>query len=214
MSKQFSKSFSSFSEWKAQAPDTDYARRISRLHALHPTASLSQLRRHEAKHERPLSQTARTPEYAIPYDELSFRQKRSREKSLHVISMMRKEHVSLARASKRFGITPSTVIRATNAVKLEGRRYKPKSRDSVERKILIYENGVSKYITVKDSRTASIIGHYFTKIKKYRQGLIASFSFSPTTVTDANGKTHTLETDEDEILGILKSEDGFSFYWR
>lgn len=46
MSERFSLRFETYEDWKRQAGDTAYAKKIERLHRLHPNAILDQLRRH------------------------------------------------------------------------------------------------------------------------------------------------------------------------
>ena len=96
MSGRFSADFEKYEDWLAQAPASSYTDRVRRLHAFYPEATLSQLRGHARKGE--VSLDRRIPEvlHRRGWHELSPREKHLRERSLRVISTMRRDGFSLS----------------------------------------------------------------------------------------------------------------------
>jgi len=214
MSKRFSKSFKTFSDWKAQSKDTPYRRRIERLHVLHPKSSLSQLRSHPKGREKPLSKMKPKPLSKLNWDFLFPKQKRIRVKSSKVLRLMRREGYSLTKASREVGISPNTVKRHTGALKRDAHRWRAKKYDSLTRVMNINENGRSHWVEIKDSRHASLIGRYQNAVKKFLESDDESIlkPFRDRKVKDINGNWHTLETDPDNLYDIHERRADEEFY--
>jgi hypothetical protein len=212
--KRFSQVYATFEEWQKQAKFTSYTKEIEKRHAIYPRASLSQLRRHPAGTEKPLGLLTKKPIYQRPPSSLSQIEKLQREKSLKVISVMRREKLSLSKASKSVGISPKTVIKNTNALKFVGNKWIPKLHDKIIRIMDIYTDGQQKTIAINDSRTASIIGKYHNAVKNFfEKGDIAFLkSFKGKKIKDADGNTHTLETDPDRLFAIAEGREDEEFY--
>jgi len=214
MSKRFSKSFKTFSDWKTQSKNTPYKRRIERLHALHPQVSLSQLRSHPRGREKPLSRLKPKPLSKLNWDFLFPKQKRTRVKSAKVLRLMRKKGYSLTKASREVGISPKTVERHTGALKRDVHRWKAKKYDSLSRVMDINEDGKSVWIEVKDSRHASLIGKYQNAVKKFLESDDETIlkPFRNKRVKDINGNWHTLDTDPDRLYDIRERRVDEEFY--
>jgi transposase len=219
MTRPFSKQYSTYGEWVGHTPDTSYTRTIHRLHALHPRSTLSQLRRHPQKREIMIGELKRTSVSQLGWKSLIPREKMYRERSLKVVSQMRRHGYSLSQASRLERISPGTVRHYTNAVRKTGVRWKPKAFDRIERMIAINERGRERYITVRDSRYASTIGKYHSAIRKFLETGDRSVlkPFKNKRIRDANGKIHKLETDPNKIYRIEKGREDtevFSIYGR
>ena len=217
MGKRFSKTYGGFSEWKSQAGNTNYSRKIKRLHALHPQASLSQLRGDPGRGERALGSLKTVPPSKIDWSLLNPKEALARERSLQAIRLMRKRGYSLTKASRIVGTTPETVRRHTNAVKLDGTRYVPKAYDKVSREMNINTNGESIWIEVKDSRHAHTIGKYQNAVKLYLESGDDKYlkPFRNKRVRDSEGNYYTLETDPHTIHEIQERrvhEEFFTIY--
>jgi len=219
MTRPFSKQYTGYSDWAGHAPDSSYSRTIQRLHALHPRSTLSQLRRHPQKSEIMLGELKKTSVSELGWKSLTSREKILRERSLKVVSQMRRNDYSLSHASRIERISPETVRHFTNAIKKINVRWKPKTYDRIERMIAINENGRERYITVKDSRYASTIGKYHSAIRKFLETGDKSVlePFKNRQIRDSNGKVHKLETDPDKLYRIDNSREDtevFSIYGR
>lgn len=213
--RNFSKSFKTFNEWIIdQIADTEYKHRIVRLHNLHPDATLAQLRGHAVTKEKPLRQKQIKTLSKRAYTALSPREKVSREKSLEVLSKVRRNKKSLSEASREKGISIKSVMKNTNAFKKTGNRWMPKTYDRISRVMKINENGRSLSIEVNDSRTASLIGRYHNSVKKYLDTGDSSQlqKFKGKTIKDANGNMHTFETDTESIDEIARGIEEPEFY--
>ena len=128
----FSKNYKSFSEWLTdQVADTDYKRRIIRLHAQHSGATLAQLRGHAVGRERPLSSMEALPKAKRSWSLLKPSEKEARRKSLTVLSQVRRNKKSLTMASKDANIPVRTVLKNTNAFKKVGSRWVAERYDKI-----------------------------------------------------------------------------------
>lgn len=194
-----------FDDWlKDQDKKSAYAQRISRLHNLHPTASLDQLRGHSRLKARSLAKQQAKPVYLRSWRSLSLRERELREKALDVLSEARKTGRSLDRLSKERGLTGDLVRKATGAFRKVNGRWKAKKVDHISRIMSINEDGVEKYIEITNSRYATIIGRYYAAIKEYLNtgNSDALAEFKGKWVKDAQGNIHVLETDLDAIRAI------------
>ena len=211
----FSKKYNTYNEWMIDnIIDTEYKHRITRLHNLYPDATLSQLRGHAGKKEKWLSTKTIIQISRRSWRSLSPGEKLLREKSLEVLSEVRRNKKSLTRASKDRGISIKSVLQHTGAFKKFGNRWLPKAYDRISRVMAINENGRIVSIEVRDSRTASKIGRYHNAVKKYLEtGDDTELKkFEDTKIRDAQGNTHTLETDADTIDEIAEGIEEPEFY--
>lgn len=212
---KFSRTYKTFNEWFVyNIVDSDYKRRIVRLHNLYPDASLSQLRGHAARKEKPLSLKRSLALSKRSWGSLSPREKSAREKSLEVLSEVRRNKKSLSKTSKDKGISLKSVLKNTNAFKKIGNLWMPKTYDRISRVMKINTDGKMISIEVNDSRTASLIGRYHNAVKKYLETGDTSEldKFKGKTVKDANGNTYVLETDTEALDEIHEGIEEPEFY--
>jgi len=135
----------------------------------------------------------------------------------HVISRMR-DRVSLPRASKEFGIAPSTVVELGRPTlrKRNGRYVATKSDHLLRVHSTMIVKG-KKEIATRDSRQASLVGGHWAAVQRYLQtgDDSALLRFKGKKVTDASGKKHLLLTDLKELTrlgsaGVLKFESMYA----
>lgn len=213
----FSQTFPTYNAWRKQAGNTKYAKKIKRLHALHPNATLSQLRGHARKGERLLGSLKKASPSKLPWNVLKPREAHTRERTLEALRLMRNKGYSLTKASKKAGTTPETVKKHTGALKKSGNRYVPKSFDVVSREMRINSNGREIWVSVKDSRHASTIGKYQNAVKLYLETGDESYlkPFRNKRIRDSEGNYHTLETDPHTLHEIQERrahEEFFQIY--
>jgi hypothetical protein len=214
MPRPFSRTHRTYAEWAGQARPSPYKATIERLHTIYPESTLSQLRRHPAHREHALGVLHARPVHARSWSTLTPTERELRSKSLKVISQMRRHGYSLTRASRDAGISPYTVRRHTNAVRYKGYRYRPKAYDRIDRRMAINEGGRERWITVKDSRHASMIGRYHSAVRQFLETGDASHlkPFKGKRVRDIDGNWHTLETDPDKLYEIEEQREEEEFY--
>jgi len=184
------------------------------LHDRYPDASLSQLRGHPKEHERPISQIKELEIFKRSWDSLSPSEMEQRELSLKAISLMRRKGSSLSQASEDVGISPSSVIKNTNALKKVNGRWIAKTSDRISRVMKICEGGKEFAIEIKDSRHASTIGRYHSAIGEFFHTGDESVlePFEGKRVRDANGNWHVLETDPESLYEIREARVEEEFY--
>lgn len=214
MPRRFSKQYANYRDWSTKARASAYTKEIKRLHALHPKATLTQLRRHPEARERPLGTLERAKAPSLPVNALTPRERAVREKSLVVLNQMRKHGYSLAKASRDARIGPQTVIRNTGAFRKVQGRWRVNKRDHIPRPMYIKENGYEVLIDLSDSRYASLIGRYHSAVWKFLETGDSSVlePFKGKRIKDAQGNWHTLETDPDAIYEILERREEEEFY--
>ena len=141
-------------------------------------------------------------------------QRRIREKSLEALSLVRREKLSLRKASKRVGLAPETIRRNTNAFRKVRGRWKAKAFDRIPRTMLIYEKGRKVIVEITDSRIASLIGEYHNLIKEFLDTGNSSFlqKLPKKRFRDIHGKLHTLETDPKNCFRIKEREPKPEFF--
>lgn len=212
---KFSKHFETYTEWLInQTTESEYKNRIVRMHNLHPDATLAQLRGHAKGKEAMLSNKPGLPVSKRAWKTLSPGEKLSREKSLEILSEVRRNKKSLSQASRDKGVSIKSVLQNTRAFKKAGNRWMPKTYDRISRVMRINENGRDVSIEINDSRTASLIGRYHNAVKKYLEtgdetGLK---KFEGKTIKDAQGNKHTLETRPEALDQIAEGIEEPEFY--
>lgn len=214
MSKPFSRSFKTFKEWKDQAKNTPYKKKMERLHSYHPQASLSQLRGHSRKSERLLGKLKKAPPSKMSWRILKPKEKMTRHRSLDVLTLMRNKGYSLSKASKEIGVSPSTVVNQTNGLKKVGNRWILKRNDSVSREMSINSNGKTIWVEVTNSYHASTIGRYNSAVGKALESGDESYlkPFRGKRIKDSEGNWHTLETDLHTLYEIQERKPHEEFF--
>ena len=210
----FSKLYPTFETWlKAQRRVTDYVRRISRLHARYPSATLSQLRRHPAASLTPLGQLKPARHPRLPAAILSARERGAQRKALHAAALMRREGLSFTAAAKKAGITPSSARRLLKpALRRRSGKVTISKRDTILRPAMrmLDERG-EVWIVPRSSADASKIGRYWATLHKWKQSRPRDNSilkpFDGITVTDADGQVHRFLTDPRALERIFRSRE-------
>jgi len=158
--------------------------------------------------KRKRSEPSKTPIWKRTDKHLAPKQRRIREKSLEVLSLVRREKLSLREASKRVGLDPQTARECTNAFRRVRGRWVAKSRDRIPRVMWIYEKGHRVAVEFADSRIASLIGEYYNLIKMFLDTGKSSFlkQMRRKKFKDIKGKTRTLETRPKAVLRIKQRE--------
>jgi hypothetical protein len=209
----FSTRYKTFDEFQKNFKGSEaYKQRIIRLHSKYPDASLSQLRGHPKAREKTVSQLKEKPVYKRSWSELTRRELILREKSLDVLSKVRRGQ-SLSSASKELHITTKTVIKHTNAFRKSKGRWIAKSQDRISRIMSIYENGKQEWIEISDSRTASKIGKYNSAVNEFlrsgNEDILKQF-IKP--FKDSKGNLHYFETNPNKLYEIVESREELEFY--
>lgn len=209
----FSPEYNSFETWLGNFRGAEsYRNRIIRLHSKYPQASLSQLRGHPKAKERIVSAIKPEPVYKRSWSSITRRELNHREKSLDVLSKVRKGQ-SLTKASKELHTTPETVIKNTGAfTKVKG-KWIAKSQDRISRIMSIYENGKQEWVEIKDSRIASKIGKYNSAVNEFlRTGNTKVLKQFRKPFKDVNDKKHYFETDPNNLNDIAEQLEEPEFY--
>jgi DNA-binding CsgD family transcriptional regulator len=143
------------------------------------------------------------------------RQRESMIKTAHVLTAMRTEGLSLRKAARELGVSPSTVQRyAGSALRKSSRgTYKARVSDGVLRVLVIPTPSGLVEVAVRDSRTASIVGEYANAAQAFLQTGDDSElrTFRAQHIMDAEGNQVPLLTDTDELerlgsAGVLSFE--------
>jgi hypothetical protein len=133
----------------------------------------------------------------------------------HVVTRMREEDVSLAEASREYGLNPRTVVPLGKPAltKGAGGRYAARPTDNLLRVMVIPTSNGLREIATRDSRQASLLGAYWVAVHKYLETGDASAlrKIRRKTVVDADGKRIRLITDLAELdrlgsAGVLSFE--------
>lgn len=211
--KHFSKNYKTYNEWLIDnTSNTDYIKRIKRLHNLYPEANLAQLRGHARKAETNLRKQKPIPVSQRSYNSLSPREKLAREKSLGVLKDVRRGK-SLTRASRERGISVKKVL-ALDVFNKNKHKWMARWHDNIPRVMKINENGREVTVVVNDSRISSLIGTYHNIVKKSlndgdNSGLVP---FRHVAFFDAHGRIHRFETNPIALRHIANSREDEEFY--
>lgn len=120
-----------------------------------------------------------------------------RERSLAAVALMRREGVSLRRASDLSRTDPRTVRRhAAPALRRPGRRWVPTPYDRIPREMRVLTHDGPVDVTVRDSRTASLIAKHLNAVAAYVEaGDEGPIRARPRRVIRIRGQPFVLETD-------------------
>jgi hypothetical protein len=211
---KFSPDYKTYEDWlKSQDVTTQYVKRVIKGHSRFPNATLSQLRGHASKGKKPVSQLKEIPIYKRSWSSLNRGELSTRERSLEVLSKVRRNDLSLTNASRELHTSPKTVVKNTNAFKKLKGKWIAKSQDRISRIMSIYENGKQERIEVRDSRIASKIGKYNNAVKQFlttgNTEILKEFN-KP--IKDAKGNLHYFETDPDKLTEIMEAQEEPEFY--
>lgn len=195
--KRFSDQFPTFFDWKNQASNTLYAKRIEKLHYRYPSAILPQL---IGKAKLPRS---KLPLHNVDPRGLTPRELALRNQALHVLNRIRRgqtldelDSYSIIRnnLSKHLGDT----------IKIKDDSIKAKKSDRIPRWMLIDGDGKEFPIVVRNSKDASIVGKYFNAKRHFLETGDTSElkKFSKIKIKDVDGNIHRLETRAEKIYDI------------
>lgn len=155
-----------------------------------------------------------------PFSSLGPYQRSKRETALRVLRRSRRFDESLSKAARDAHTTPETVERylGRSAFRKVGSRWKPTRSDSFLRRMSFYEDGRRLSVTVRGSKTASLIGKYDRDVETFLKTRDAPVlkKWEGRTFVDAHGKAHVFETDPARLLSAVEraeSETGaFDIY--
>ncbi|MGI0132815.1 MAG: hypothetical protein ACREDK_06980 [Thermoplasmata archaeon] len=216
MPRRFSRSYETYEDWlAAERGGSPYTRRLTRGHALRPSATLSQLRRHPRSRQRPISTVPKVSPSRIPIAQLTFKEQRTRSRALEVLSGTRRGRGSLSGLAQKKGIAPKTARKYTRAFRKKGSRWFATRQDQLERWLKSYEGGYRTEVLVKGSRTASLLSRYANAVARYREAWDPSglAEFIGKSYVDTLGKTHTFETDPVALRAAFeRAEEDFGAF--
>jgi hypothetical protein len=149
-------------------------------------------------------------------------QRSKRETALRALGRSRRFDESLSKAARDAHTTPETVERylGRSGYRKIGARWKPTRTDSLARRMAFYEYGRRRTVTVRGSKTASLLGRYNRDVRTFLEGPARDPSvlkrWEGRTFVDAHGRVRTFETDPSRILSAVEraeSETGaFDIY--
>ncbi len=157
----------------------------------------------------------KAPRTAAQYIARPARQRESLQKSAHVLTAMRSEKISLAKAAREHGISPKTVRRYAGSALRKGSRgtYRARATDTILRALIIPTPEGLTEIATRDSRSASIVAEYANAVQVFLQTGDDSElrPFRGEHIIDAEGNRIPLLTDLDELerlgaAGVLSFE--------
>jgi len=121
----------------------------------------------------------------------------------------------LNRASKNVGIEPETVKLIAKKVLYKSKgKWRARKYDTIQRGMQIYENSKVVSITVKNSKTASLISEYMNDVKRalYSGDWKPLEKYKRRVITDTKGKKHRLETRPEAVKDIMLRKEEPEFY--
>lgn len=129
-----------------------------------------------------------------------------------------RDGVSLSKASKEFGIAPSTVVeRGRAALRMKNRRYIATKSDRLLRIVSILSADGKNEIATRNSRQASLVGGHWAAVQRFLQtgDDSALLQFKGKRVIDAGKKRYLLLTDLKELerqaaAGVLSFESMYA----
>jgi hypothetical protein len=150
------------------------------------------------------SRNSSVPIWRRTWNQLTPEQRRIQEKSLEALSLVRREKLSLWKASEQVGLHPGTVRRNTSAFRKVRLRWNAKPLDRIPRVMVTYEKGRKSIVEIANSRTASLIGEYHNRVRQFLDTGKSSFlrELPRKRFKDIKGRTHTLETNPKAVLAV------------
>lgn len=195
--KRLSDQFPTFFDWKKQASESAYAKRIERLHYRYPNAKLSQL---TGKERLPRSKLSL---YLIDPRGLTSRELAIKNQSLHVLNRIRRGQ-TLDRLDSYDAIKNNLTKYLGDAIKIKDDKVKVTKSDQIPRWMVIDEDGEESSIVVRNSKDATKIAKYFNAKRHFLETGDPSElqKFSKFRIKDADGNIHRLETNSNKIYEI------------
>ena len=148
-------------------------------------------------------------------DKLSPKQISKYEDSLEVLQLMRKQKMSLTKASKTVGISLKTVKRHLGSViQKRSNRIIAKQNDNLPRKIRMYQNGKEIWIQVRGNKRAAEIARYHGAVgRMLNQGQADAIkNFENKSIKDSKGKIHKFETNLKKLQDIAQRREEPEFF--
>lgn len=136
-----------------------------------------------------------------------------------VVGLMRREHLSLAQAAKRVGISARVVVResGTSLQRLPNGRYRARASDRLLRVVRIPTADGIRDASLRNSKDTSLIGEYWNAVHGYlAKGDTAGLDrFRGRHITAADGERIALLTDHDSLdrlgsAGVLSFESMYA----
>lgn len=206
--RKFSDRFPTFFDWLEQASNSNYSKRITKLHFWYPDATLEQL-----------SGRKKLPTNKLPFHLVDPRGLNAKEKSQRIDAISVLNRI-------RHGENPNSVIVDARISKKELQKHLGRSikfqknsidvskSDKIPRSMIISEDGNEISVIVRGSSQASKIGRYQNAKRNFLQTGDDSKleEFSKVKLKDADGKIHKFETNPEKIIEIEdKKEEAESF---
>lgn len=206
---RFSDTFRSFASWlRAMPRESRYAQEIIRKHYWAPEKSLMELREASLSNLDPTKQ---------PWKSLTPNGKDMRNRMSLVFSD-RRAGDSLSQAAKNQGLSLREVLRyGSSYIYKKNGRYYVVAYDSMERGRWMYSEGKRISLVVTNSKDASILSKYLSKVKKAlntgNEEILKPFKGK--FIKDADGKKHYFETDLETLYELeekIEDREGLPIY--
>jgi hypothetical protein len=143
------------------------------------------------------------PRTAEQYSAKSDRFQDNWNRVTHVIAKMRADGLSLRRAAREVGISPSTVLRWGKSAlrKDKSGRFEAKKTDRLLRVLMVPASDGPREIAVRNSQQASLLAEYWVAVQKYLETGDSSEieKFRGKRIVDAKGSKMLLQTDLNEL---------------
>ena len=154
-----------------------------------------------------------------PLPFLSSYQRSKRETALRVLGRSRRFGESLSKAAREAHTTPETVERylGHSGFRKVGSRWEPTKSDSLLRRMAFYEDGRRSAVTIRGSKTASLLGRSNRDVRTFLEDPARDPSvlkrWEGRTFVDAHGKVHPFETDAAKIrLAVERAESEYGSF--
>ena len=196
--KRFSDRFLTFFDWEKQSSNSNYAKRIRRLHYFFPKATLRELIGREKLESKKLSIHLVDPRGLKPNERLL------RNQSLSVLSRIRRGEESHGVIDESQISNKNLLKHLGNNIKIKQNRIKVTKSDRIPRELIIKEDGIESSIVVRNSKDASIIGRYHNAVRDFLDtgNPTTLRKFKKIRIKDADGTIHKLETNPNKIIEI------------
>jgi hypothetical protein len=152
----------------------------------------------------------RRPVAQRPLALLGPRQRAKRETALRVLGRSRRFGEPLSKATRDAHTTPETVRRylGRSGFRKVGGRWNPTRSDSLLRRMAFYEDGRRRTVTIRGSKTASLLGRYNGDVRTFLEDPARDSAvlrkWEGRTFVDVYGTVHTFETDPAQILSAVE----------
>ena len=196
--KRFSNFFPTFFDWKKQASNSNYAKRIRQLHFWYPNTTLPQLSGKKSLTAKKL------PIHLVDPRGLKAKHRVLRNDALSVLNRIRSGETP-SNVIDEIGISKNDLLKHLgNNIKIKKNKIKVTKSDRIPREMVISEDGVEDSIIVKNLRDASIIGRYQNAKRHFLETGDSTklIEFKKIKLKDTDGIIHKLETNPNKIIEI------------